>query len=180
MAFGSFVVQPDGSAELHKSASRDRFLMFDRDDFAGMPCDRVRLNPAWLMTGYVGEFSLLPSANAERNVIGGVLLGVLGASQQPYAGPVIITGWDSRATYRGEIEVCTLNIALVEALQLLVSDIRKVLGMDDGEPNNRDPQWASQVRLFAEHIRHGEPELPRILTGDEAVAYLRGRRDGAW
>lgn len=88
-------------------------------------------------------------------MVGSVLLACLGASQQPYAGPVVITGWDHSATWRGESEVRSLERFQVEALALLTADIRKVLGLEPGTPSIPAGPWAPDVLAFAEYVRSG-------------------------
>ena len=173
MTFQYFMVEPDGSADVRHCVSLGQFMLTDLDEVVGVGgAGRVRLNPAWMLTGYVNDCGLLPTLNLERNVVGGVLLGVLGGSQQPYAGPVVVCGWDSRATSLGQLEIESLTQMHVDVLNRLVSDIRIVLGMDGGTPTKTDPAWAAQVRTFAEYILNHEAEPMRVVSGDDAVAYL--------
>lgn len=81
--------------------------------------------PDGTLRGWVNDSGHL--AGLLRNVVGSLLLMCCGASQQPYAGPVVITGWDQYA------EVVPLTPDRVEKLRALHSDIRRVLGLDPGE-----------------------------------------------
>jgi len=178
MTFQYFLVETDGTASICESASREQFLHEDADLAVGVGgATRVRLYHGWMMTGYVNDCGLL--RQLPRNVVGGVLLGVLGAGQQPYAGPVVVCGWDTRATYMGQLEVQGLTPPFVEALERIVADIRIVLGMDEGTPSRDDPAWAADVRTFADYIRDGEAPAMRVVSGDDAVKHvldqLRGR-----
>ena len=60
----------------------------------------------------------------------------------------------------------------VDVLNEMVSDIRIVLGMDEGTPVHPDPAWAADVRMFAEYVRSGPAEQMRVVSGDDAVAHL--------
>jgi hypothetical protein len=181
MTFQYFVIQPDGAGAVHQSASREEFLFTDLETEVGAGgAARVSLNPGWMMAGYVNDCGHL--YNLERNVVAGCLLGVLGAAQQPYAGPVVITGWDTRATYLGHLEVQSLTPAFVQTLTRIVADIRIVLGVDEGVLSYGDELWAADVRMFAAHIRDAATPTMRVVSGDEAVksilATLRGRAAG--
>lgn len=177
MTFQYFLVETDGTVSICESGSREQFLYEDRDLAVGVGgATRVRVAPGWMMTGYVNDCGLI--RQLPRNVVGGVLLGVLGAGQQPYAGPVVVCGWDDRATYMGELEVQSLTPLLTETLERIVADIRIVLGIDRGTPSRDDPAWAADVRTFADYIRDGEAPPMRVVSGDDAVKHLLGRLRG--
>jgi len=178
VTFQYLVVETDGTASVCESGSREQFLYTDVDTVVGVGgAGRVRLYHGWMMTGYVNDCGLV--RQLPRNVVGGVLLGVLGAGQQPYAGPVVVCGWDTRATYMGQLEVQGLTPPFVEALERIVAGIRIVLGIDEGTPSRDDPAWAADVRMFADYIRDGEFQPVRVVSGDDAVKHvldvLRGR-----
>jgi hypothetical protein len=173
MSFQYFVINPDGRASVRDCLSLGQFVLTDCDAAVGVGyAARVGLNPAWMMTGYVNDCGLLPTLDLERNVVGGVLLGVLGGSEQPYAGPVVVCGWDERATSLGQVEVESLMSPHVDVLNEMVADIRIVLGMDEGTPSHSDPVWAADVRMFAEYILNHEAEPMRVVSGDDAVEHL--------
>lgn len=173
MSFQYFVVDTDGAYGVQKSASREQFLFTDVDAVVGVGGhSRVRLGRDFMMAGYVNDCGLV--SKLERNVVGGVLLAVLGAARQPYAGPVVLAGWDPGAAVLGEMEVQSLMAVQINAVRSIVSDIRIVLGMDAGRPVHDDPVWAADVRTFAEYIRTGEAPVMRVVSGDDAVAHMLG------
>lgn len=180
MTFQYFVVDTDGAYGIRESASREQFLFTDVDTVVGVGgAGRVQVGRDFMMAGYVNDCGLV--AKLERNVVGGVLLAVLGAAKQPYAGPVVLVGWDPGATVLGELEVQSLLPVQIDAVWAIVSDIRIVLGMDAGRPVHDDPVWAANVREVAEHIRTGEAPVMRVVSGDDAVAHMLGvlrERDG--
>jgi len=178
VTFQYLVVETDGTVSARESASREQFLHTDADSVVGVGgIGRVKLNPGWMMTGYVNDCGLV--FDLPRNVVGGCLLGVLGAAQQPYAGPVVVCGWDDRATYLGELEVESLTPALLDTLRVLVADIRVILGMDEGTPSRDDPVWWAYLRAAAGYIRDAQAPVIGVVAGDDAVRHvldqLRGR-----
>lgn len=56
--------------------------------------DLVRLRQQPAMFGYVNADGLVMAPPLARNPIGAGVLVCLGATMSPYAGPVVITGWD--------------------------------------------------------------------------------------
>lgn len=134
------------------------------------------LHPLWGMSGFVNDCGLLAPEQYPRNVVGSVVLGTFGAAQHPYAGPVVITGWKQPADW----EIRSLADAQVEELSRCLSDVRRVLGLEPGDPSGRGgPAWAADVRAFAAAI----PTVPtsgiRVLTGQDALNALLGRQGGA-
>lgn len=172
-SFHYFVVDTDGAYGIRESASREQFLFTDVDTVVGVGGhSRVRLGSDFMMAGYVNDCGLV--SGLERNVVGGVLLAVLGAARQPYAGPVVLVGWNPAATVLGELEVQSLMEVQLGAVRSIVSDIRIVLGMDEGTPVHDDLLWAAGVRTFAEYVRTGEAPTMRVVSGDDAVAHMLG------
>lgn len=164
---GSFGVQPDPG-----------FTTAWLDSLVGPEgWDRVRLHPSWRMTGFVNDVGHRMPDRYPRNVVGSVLLCTFGAGQQPYAGPVVITGWDEQATARGGLEVCSLQDLQVQELTLFLSDVRRALGMQGGPPSGRGgPGWAAIAREFAEYARSAPTPTMTVLSAEDAIAALYGRR----
>jgi len=104
---------------------------------------RLRLADARGFVNDVGFRRGLP-----RNVAGSLLLMCCGASRQPYAGPVVITGWD---VYGRDTEIVPLRAELLDGLQALHGDIRAVI--DDNDPCEQcTPEWVAQVREAAAFV----------------------------
>lgn len=132
--------------------------------------------PLWRrMTGFVNDCGHKLPDTYPRNMVGSVLLATFGAPLLPYAGPVVITGWDEQATARGDLEICTLTDLQVEDLTLGLTDVRRAMGMDNG-PVSRGPNWATIVRAYAEQVRTAPTPTMRVLSGEDAIAALYGRR----
>lgn len=78
--------------------------------------NRVQLTRT--MAAWVNDCGLILD-KYRRNPVAGVLMMCLGAQQIPYAGPVVITGWDSSLTIMGEAEVIGLTPLQVDVIRLL-------------------------------------------------------------
>jgi hypothetical protein len=153
-----------------------RYLLVDTDGVASIGCQpitgikallgehgtqRLYLELRLHMVAYIPDQGLLMPQLYPRNVVGSVLLGSLGAPQQPYAGPVAVVGWDVHVGWvgRGDAEAMTLTEGQADGLLALTSDIRRVLGMETGAPSVQSPDWARDVRLFADIVRTAAPRL---------------------
>jgi hypothetical protein len=79
------------------------------------------------LAGFVNDCGLVLPDAYRRNPVGGLTLIMLGAQKIPYAGPIVITGWDPRATYRDESEV----IGLTPLQTLLVRTIHGIVSTPD-------------------------------------------------
>jgi hypothetical protein len=87
--------------------------------------NRVQLTRT--MAAWVNDCGLILD-KYRRNPIAGVLLMCLGAQEIPYAGPVVLTGWDARLTMMGEAEVIGLTPVQVDVIRLLHSFVRTETG----------------------------------------------------
>lgn len=139
--------------------------------------NRVGLYPQWRMAGFVNDCGLLAPEKYPRNVVGSVLLCTFGAGQQPYAGPVVITGWNPSATARGDLEIGSLHDLQVQELTNCLTDVRRVLGLETGPLSGRfGPRWAGEARRFAQDIATMPTPGITVATGEDAIAALRARR----
>lgn len=125
---------------------------------------RVPLMPESAMSGFVNDCGLVLPDRYARNVIGGLVLACLGGTVQPYAGPVVVTGWHECASCGpGEAE---LGDREVSYLSLLVDDLGRAL---DGRPVSEEMQstnLAESIRKVAEVIRTGDvPPIVIHTTG---------------
>lgn len=137
--------------------------------------DKARLATDAAM-GYVNDCGLLAPDKYQRNPVGAAMLVLLGANAQPYAGPVVLTGWDDYNP--DEVEVCSLSDDQVAVLRQLHSDVRRALGLDDGTPETLSAESAEQVRGYAAWLATAPTPGWTVHTGDDALAYLRGRTGG--
>lgn len=108
---------------------------------------RVHL-PGLTVAGWVNDVGLLRPDRYPRNDVGSCVLIALGAKIQPYAGPVVFTGWDPAA--RGMTEIRPLPQP-VETLDTVHGDVLKALG--GKVPRDLSPSWAEQMREIADHVR---------------------------
>lgn len=139
----------------------------------------VRVSLTGYVAGWVNDCGHLFPDRYPRNVVGSVLLACLGASQLPYAGPVVVTGWDPSAMWRDEVEVRSLSELQILALTWLSSDIRKVLGLEPGKPSvDAKPGWVQDVTGFAEHVRSAKTPRIRFTNDPGEVAELLRRMGG--
>jgi hypothetical protein len=108
-----------------------------------------------------------------RNVVGSVLLMILGAAMQPYAGPIVITGCDPLNPVS---EMVSLNPDQAAGLRRLHSDLAHVV---QTTPVYEDLQsWQAGARRLAWCVREAPPPTLRMLAGDEAAAWMRDRFGG--
>lgn len=100
---------------------------------------------------------LLPKYH--RNVVAGLLLVALGAQRIPYAGPIVLVGWDNSATSRDEAEVVDLTpiqVGMIRALHAMVG--AWLDGTDDHHVTldaHRDDEIAEALEL-AEQVANGD------------------------
>jgi len=107
--------------------------------------DQVRLRLAGAR-GFVNDVGF--RAGLPRNVVGSLLLMCCGASQQPYAGPVVITGWDD---YGRDTEIVPLPADVLGPLRALHADLRAILA-GDTPCGQCSPEWIAQVRKAAAFV----------------------------
>ncbi|MGW6911497.1 hypothetical protein [Streptomyces sp. NPDC054940] len=110
---------------------------------------RVRLH-GLAVAGWVNDEGLRYPERYPRNITASCVLAVLGANIQPYAGPVVFTGWNPDNTALGLIEI--------EPLPQPVSTLDTVHGavlkaINGQNPRDFSPSWAEQVREIADHAR---------------------------
>ncbi|MCM1977190.1 hypothetical protein [Streptomyces sp. G1] len=111
---------------------------------------RVHL-PGAAMTGWVNDCGLLDPSRYPRNIVGACVLATLRARIQPYAGPVVFTGWNPDNTPLGLTEIEPLPEP--ELLDMVHGDVVKALAGQT--PRQLSPSWAEQMREIAEHARTG-------------------------
>jgi hypothetical protein len=113
---------------------------------------RVRLSADLALAGFVNDCGLLFPEKYPRNVAGSVLLYVLGAGKQPYAGPVVITGWQPDPC---DIELRPLTPEQLQFVTGMHADILR--GLDGHEPEHPAiagmPSWADGIRILGDHVR---------------------------
>lgn len=82
-----------------------------------------------------------------RNPVAGALMHALGAPPIPYAGPIVLAGWDMAATARGEIEVVSLTDLQAEVFGGLARHIAAIVNATGSSPTFRpaelDAVWAA-------------------------------------
>ncbi|WP_426568164.1 hypothetical protein [Streptomyces canus] len=110
---------------------------------------RVHL-PDLAITGWVNDVGLLYPKRYPRNIVGSCLLAALGARPQPYAGPVVLTGWNPGNTALGLLEIEPLPQP-VEHLDFVHGAVQKAL--TGQTPRDFSPSWAESMREIAEHAR---------------------------
>lgn len=116
----------------------------------------VRLGDAY--RGFVNDDGHLTGLT--RNVVGTCLLVAFAGGFQPYAGPVVITGWHP---YR---ELEPLEPDQVETVKLAHSDVRKALSLDDGDLSELGASvagWPEQMQLVAAVAADGPTPGLRVV-----------------
>ncbi|MGW0574799.1 hypothetical protein ACWD25_02285 [Streptomyces sp. NPDC002920] len=109
---------------------------------------RVHL-PRLALAGWVNDVGLRYPKRYPRNIVGSCLLATLGAPIRPYAGPVVVTGWNPSNTALGLLEIEPLPNS--EHLDVVLGAIQKALVGQT--PRDFTPSWAESMREIAEHVR---------------------------
>ncbi|TQN30579.1 hypothetical protein FHX37_0461 [Haloactinospora alba] len=107
--------------------------------------DRVRLDEDYGIAGWVNDVGLTRPETYPRNVVASCVLAALGAAAQPYAGPVVVTGWDPNGM---PTEICSLpEPDLVTRLHGRVHAALR------GDPDASDTEWGHALRTYADWVR---------------------------
>ncbi|CAM3709257.1 hypothetical protein NOGI109294_10070 [Nocardiopsis gilva] len=127
--------------------------------------NRVRLDPHYAAAGWVNDMGLRRPETYPRNVTGSCVLTVLGAAVQPYAGPVVITGWQWGAT---PTEICDLPTPG------LIADVHQAVSKALGEEPDPDgainaTKWAERIRELADHVKACESPTLRFVPGGDLL-----------
>lgn len=130
---------------------------------------RVRLLAG--RSGFVNDCGFL--AGYDRNPVGACVLACLGAGRQPYAGPVVITGWDDNPA-GDALEIRPLSDLELDSLTHTHRLVQKSLVGDDMEI----PHLAPKLREYAEFVRSAPAPGLTVLSGEDALRALRGDRRG--
>lgn len=131
-----------------------------RPDIGPEGSNQVRIDSACGATAWVNDVGLLFPERFPRNVLGSIALICMGAAPQPYAGPIVITGWHPRW------EVCGLSEVFRRYLSDLARDIALVLDGDVAATATRglDAGWCAAVADAAAHVRTGPVTPPRLIS----------------
>lgn len=142
----------------------------------GFATVRIRSGPyVGQLAGYVNDCGLVLPDKYARNAVGTCLLASLGASVQPYAGPVVITGWDDSSW--DEIEIRDVSDALIPVVEQVHADIRIALGLDVGRDvlGDHRSEWAATMRQLATWAADAPVPAMQIITDlNDIRAHLRG------
>lgn len=87
------------------------------------------------LAAYINDCGLVLPDKYRRNPVGGLLLMAFGAQRIPYAGPILLVGWDYTATARGEAEIVGLTPIQAGVVRVVHTLTRAWLGDD----NSRSP-----------------------------------------
>jgi hypothetical protein len=137
------IITPDGELTHHDGE-------LDWDALVG-PEGKARVNlPGLAVAGWVNDCGLRFPEKYPRTVVGSCVLAALGAMVQPYAGPVVFTGWNPDNTRLGLIEICSLPQP-VGTLDTVHGDVLKALAGQ--QPRRLSESWAESMREIADHVR---------------------------
>ncbi|MEU7403854.1 hypothetical protein [Streptomyces sp. NPDC044948] len=130
------VIAPDGELTHHEGHP-------DWDTVIG-PEGKARVFlPGVAVAGWVNDIGLLDPAKYPRNIVGSCMLACFRARVQPYAGPIVFTGWHPRT------EIGPLPEP--EFLDTVHGDVLKALAGQT--PRDLTPSWAQTMREIADHAR---------------------------
>lgn len=146
--------------------------------------DRVRLHNAAALFGpeqdaaaFCNDCGLVMPETYSRNVVGTCLLASLGANVQPYAGPIVLTGWDAMSSGP---EVRALTDEQIAVIRRIHGGIGVALGLapDTSKPSAARRRWWAAMRDVAEVARSGPVQGITMLHDDDALAFLQQLRGG--
>ncbi|MEV7871454.1 hypothetical protein AB0P17_36385 [Streptomyces sp. NPDC088124] len=147
------VISPEGTLSIHHDTEP-----VDVETLVGPEGRaRVRLLPSFGTAGWVNDCGLALPERYPRNVVGSCVLYAFGAALQPYAGPVVLTGWSPNGAGS---EVCSLDMPDV-MLVSIHADVRRALA--NQRLKDFTPSFGTQIREFAEHVRTA-PTLGITIT----------------
>lgn len=117
----------------------------------------VRLARAQSARAFVNDCGHLLPEKYHRNHVGAVLIMYLGAAPTPYAGPVVITGWDPRPSQSSELRpLDRLQLATIEDLHARITQVLETQGGQQ-EPTGdiSEQEWlasAARAGTFASQV----------------------------
>jgi len=123
--------------------------------------DIVRLDePGNVLCGFVSDTGLIDGVTP-RNLVGSLMLMSCGGPRQPFAGPVVITGWDPSPSDESEIRPLTPVIA--DHLQMMHRCITQTLA-GDHTCRSCTPRWRAALAEAAEMVRTAPTPGIQIFT----------------
>lgn len=143
--------------DLHRIISRE----------VGEPGFERAMAPAYGIGAFVNDCGHYLPEQCPRNEIGSCLLVNLGARPQPFAGPIVFTGWAATDPLSDQTEICSLSGPSVVMLRRIHADLRALLdGVGQLSPGVR-ADWRSAMHDLAHYVRMAPTPTITILTGDE-------------
>lgn len=100
------------------------------------------------LAAYVNDCGLVLPDKYRRNPVGGLLLMALGAQRIPYAGPILLVGWDGANTMMGKAEIVGLHPIQAGMVRVVHTLARAWLGDD----NSRSPALGLDVNRHDEDV----------------------------
>jgi len=171
------VIADDGELHVKDGYWTDIEVLFRPEGWAG-----VRLHQATPMQGFrgvVNDVGLLMPEKFPRNIVGSLVLIALQAGQQPYAGPVVITGFQEPPN--DDPDYTGLDDEQADLVTVLHADVKHALA---GEQPTRPEDWedfggwlvwATFVRQSAEELRAMPTPGITIVSGGNLRDFLGGR-----
>lgn len=124
------------------------------------------------LAGFVNDVSNLRPDVYGRNLIGSCVLATYGANVRPYAGSIVLTGWEALSS---DVEIRSLTDEQVTAIRETHTDVRIALGLATGTLSRlATDRWQRAMLGVAEVVRIGPTPTLTVLHDDEALEFLRG------
>ncbi|MEV2277768.1 hypothetical protein AB0I72_19490 [Nocardiopsis sp. NPDC049922] len=145
------------------TSEQGTWMSYDRDldlkvEVGPESADRVTLGATWSAAAWVNDRGRQLPETYPRNVFGSCLLAAMGAPRHPYAGPILITGWDPV----DEI----VDLIAVDRVENAIDTLRYALGIDpDPDGVIHGSKWAKAMRQYAEKVRIAPTPTLRIISG---------------
>lgn len=173
---GYLSIKPDGGLTIHEGDPYGNYGDTLDQLVGGQGRNRVQLHRNYPLAGWVSDVGHSHPDRYPRNVVGSCLLASLGAAQQPYAGTIVITGWNADNTARDLVEVEPIDAVQIGKLASMFAAVQSALSSPNAPtPQGYPARWGSELRQFAELVRISDAPIMRLVSKEELMNWLGGR-----
>lgn len=117
----------DGELHVKDGSYQEARAEVGPEGWAQVRLARTHGYAAW--SGWVNDVGHQLPDRCPRNIIGGLVLTGMGAATKPYAGPVVLTGWNPHGMPN---EVCGLDDLQADVIREIHDDARRALAGEHG------------------------------------------------
>lgn len=167
------VIDDDDNATLTRHNGSPTVVRVE-EHLRGRGWNRIYPNRHYGMCGWASDVGLVSPDVFARNPVASCVAVSLGAPAQPYAGPIVFTGY----AYDQSGDPEAMGDKALDMIDAVYRQIRAALGMpaytgahlrdlgpvDPGDPPWLNPDWVEGIRAFASEVREG-PTPGMTVTG---------------